>query len=93
MELYVTIVEQRELQSRPYTNLQGQSSMFHSRGFVLSNGIDDFYAEMTGEAALTCPVYDTSVLHRLQATFRHRRYTDKNGQDRFDNLVYINKLS
>ncbi len=38
MEQYVTIVEQRDLQSRPYTDLQGQPSVFHSRGFVLSNG-------------------------------------------------------
>ena len=75
MEQYVTIVEQRDLQSRPYTDLQGQPSVFHSRGFVLSNGLDEFYAEMIGNAALTCPEYDRSVLHRLQATLRTRRFT------------------
>ena len=92
MEQYVTIVEQRDLQSRPYTDLQGQPSVFHSRGFVLSNGLDEFYAEMIGNAALTCPEYDRSVLHRLQATLRTCRFTDKNGVERVENLVYINKL-
>lgn len=49
METFVTIIEQRGLQSRQYQDNQGQPRTFHSRGFVLSTGIDEFYAEMTGD--------------------------------------------
>ena len=54
MELFVTIIEQRPLQSRPYTDSQGQNRVFYSKGFVLSNGIDEFYAEMTGDGCIGC---------------------------------------
>ena len=92
MEMFVTIIEQRDLQSRTYTNQKGENAVFHSRGFVLSNGIDEFYAEMVGEAALLCPAYDCTVLHRMQGNIRQRRFTDKNGTDRFENIIYIQKL-
>lgn len=92
METFVTIIEQRPLQSRTYQDNQGQNRVFHSRGFVLSNGIDEFYAEMTGESALQCGELDRSLLHRFQGYIRQRKFTDKNGQERFENAVYIAKL-
>ena len=97
MELFVTIIEQRPLQSRPYTDSQGQNRVFYSKGFVLSNGIDEFYAEMTGDMAAQCTDFDTSVTHRMQAhrmqgTIRQRRFTDKNGQERFENQIFITRM-
>lgn len=93
METLVTIIDQRPLQSRQYQDNQGQSRCFHSRGFVLSNGIDEFYAEMTGDAALQCPEYDRSRLYFMQGCLRQRAFTDKNGQTRYENSIYINKLN
>lgn len=92
METFVTIIEQHGLKSRPYQDNQGVQRTFHSRGFVLSNGIDEFYAEMTGDQALQCGEYDKTLLHRLQGYIRQRRFTDKNGQERFENQIYIVKL-
>ena len=92
MELFVTILEQRPLQSRPYTDSQGQNRVFYSKGFVLSNGIDEFYAEMTGDMAAQCTDFDTSVTHRMQGTIRQRRFTDKNGQERFENQIFITRM-
>ena len=92
METFVTIIEQRPLQSRNFQDNQGQNRTFHSRGFVLSNGIDEFYAEMTGEQALQCGEFDRALLHRFQGVVRQRRFTDKNGQERFENVIYITKL-
>lgn len=88
----MTIIEQRDLQSRQYTNQKGENLTFHSRGFVLSTGIDEFYAEMTGDQALQCGDYDRTMLHRFQGYIRQRRFTDKNGTERFENTVYITKL-
>lgn len=92
METFVTIIEQRALQSRQYQDNQGQTRTFHSRGFVLSNGIDEFYAEMTGDAALQCQEYDKTLLHSFQGYARQRRFADKNGVERFENQFYIVKL-
>lgn len=92
MEQFVTIIEQRALASRAYTDNQGQQRIFYTRGFILSNGIDEFYAEMTGDTATQCTSYYTATLHRMQGSIRQRRFTDKNGQERFENQIYITKL-
>lgn len=47
---------------------------------------------MTGDQALQCGEYDKTLLHRLQGYIRQRRFTDKNGQERFENQIYIVKL-
>lgn len=93
MEKLVTILQQNPLVSRPYTTQDGVQKVFHSRGFILSDGIDEFYAEMTGDAALSCPELDRSVLHAMQGYLRQRSFLDKNGATRYENQAYITKIS
>lgn len=93
MEKFVTILEQYPLASRPYTAKDGTPLVFNSRGFLLSDGIDEFYAEMTGDAALSCPEMDRTMLHIVQATIRQRAYQDKNGATRYENQIYITRLA
>ena len=92
MEKFVTILEQHPLVARPYVAKDGANMVFNSRGFVLTDGIDQFYAEMTGDAALACPEYDRTVLHAMQGYVRGRAYQDKNGVTRFENQIFITKL-
>ena len=92
MEKIVTILEQHPLVARPYPAKDGTNMVFNSRGFVLTDGIDQFYAEMTGDAALACPEYDRTVLHTVQGYIRGRAYQDKNGVTRFENQIFITKL-
>ncbi len=92
MEKLVTILEQFPLSARPYTAKDGTPMVFNSRGFLLTDGIDEFYAEMTGDAALACPEYDRNMLHKVQACIKTRAYTDKNGATRYENQVVIMKL-
>ena len=92
MEKIVTILEQHPLVARPYTAKDGSNMVFNSRGFVLTDGIDQFYAEMTGDAAVACPEYDRTMFHSLQACIRTRVYTDKNDAMRYENQVFITKL-
>ena len=79
MEKTVVIVEQLPLSERSYTDRNGQPQVFASRGFVLTDGIDTFYAEMTGDKARTCPEMDKNKLHRVQCQLMERSYTDKDG--------------
>ncbi len=92
MEKLVRIINQFPLASRSYTAQDGTQRTFHSRGFLLTDGIDEFYAEMTGDTALGCPELDRMVLHQVQATIRQRAYQDKNGTTRYENQIYITRL-
>ena len=92
MEKIIKIIGQLPLASRAYTAQDGTQRTFHSRGFLLTDGIDEFYAEMTGDAALSCPELDRSVLHTVQAQIRQRAYQDKNGMTRYENQIYISRL-
>ena len=93
MEKLVRIIDQLPLSSRAYTAQDGTPRTFHSRGFLLTDGIDEFYAEMTGDAALSCPELDRTVLHAVQAQIRQRAYQDKNGTTRYENQVYITRIA
>jgi hypothetical protein len=92
MEKLVRIVEQKAHTTRQYTAQDGTQKTFHSMGFILSDGIDEFYAEMTGEMARECQPYDKDVMHHMQGYIRQRSFTDKNGEVRYDNQIVITKL-
>ena len=88
----MTIIDQHPLVSRPYTAQDGTQKVFNSRGFILSDGIDEFYAEMTGDMAVAAGEYDTGVWHKVQGYMRQRSFQDKNNVTRFDNQIFITKL-
>ena len=92
MEKTIFIKEQFPLVSRSYTAGDGTTKMFHSRGFILSNGIDEFYAEMLGDMARDAQNIDTSVWHKMQGYIKQRAWQDKNGQTRYENQIVITKL-
>ena len=92
MENLVTIIDQLPLVSRPYTAQDGTQKVFNSRGFILSDGIDEFYAEMTGDMAVAAGEYDRTVWHKMQGYIKQRSFQDKNNVTRFDNQIFITKL-
>ena len=93
MEKLVTILEQRPVVARNYTAQDGTQKTFYSKGFILTDGIDEFYAEMTGDMARDTQPNDTSLLHKVQGDIKQRSFTDKNGQTRFENQIIITRLS
>lgn len=92
MEKLITIIEQRPVAARSYTAQDGTPKTFYSKGFILSDGIDEFYAEMTGDMARDAQPYDTALLHRMQGYIKQRSFTDKNGQTRYENQIIITKM-
>ena len=88
----MTIIDQHPLASRPYTAQDGTQKVFNSRGFILSDGIDEFYAEMTGDMAVAAGEYDRTVWHKMQGYIKQRSFQDKNNVTRFDNQIFITKL-
>lgn len=93
MEKLVTIIQQLPLQERSYTDRNGQQQVFASRGFVLSDGIDTFYAEAVGDYARSMPEeFLLNVDYRLQAQLSTREYRDRDGNFRYSTEVRIVKL-
>ena len=92
MEKFVTIINQGAHTSRQYTAQDGTQKTFHTMGFILSDGIDEFYAEMTGDMARDCQPYDRTLMHRMQGYIKQRPFTDKNGMERHENQIYITNL-
>ena len=93
MEKLVTIIEQRPVAARSYTAQDGTQKTFYSKGFILSDGIDEFYAEMTGDMARDAQPLDTTLVHRMQGYIKQRSFNDKNGQQRFENQIFITRIS
>ena len=92
MEKTVWIKEQLPNVARTYNAADGSVQVFNSRTFVLSDGVDEFAAEMVGEAAVKCKEMDKNVPHRVQCQLRCRSYKDINGDLRYSNEIVIGKL-
>lgn len=93
MEKTVKIIQALPLQERSYTDRNGQQQLFVSRGFVLSDGIDTFYAEAVGDYARSMPQdFSTNASYRLQAQLSVREYRDKEGNYRYTSEIRIVKM-
>ena len=94
MEKSVKIIQQGALVERPYQDRNGQQQVFASMGFILTDGVDTFYAEMQGDLARSFRDVrpEQSLMHRVQVQMGIREFRDKDGNSRFSNELRIIKL-
>lgn len=93
MEKQVKITFQTPLQERTYTDRNGQQQVFASRGFVLSDGVDTFYAEAVGDYARSMPDhFSTTASYGVQTQLTVREFRDKEGNARYQTDVRILKM-
>lgn len=92
---HVMVLSQLPLQEHQYQDRSGQMQIFASRGFILSDGINSFYAEMQGDYARSQAQtqFDPGVWHAAQTQCSVREYRDKDGNVRYSNEVRILKLA
>lgn len=95
MEKLMTIQQVLETVERPYTDRSGNAQVFASKGFVLTDGIDTIYAEMTGDMARANKdtQYDLTTIHAVQMQSQARPWTDSQGVAHYTTEVRIIKLS
>lgn len=74
MEKLVFIAKQLALEEREYTTQNGEKKVMASKGFVLSDGLDIFYAELTGNQARECGELDMDQLYNVQSELRCSRW-------------------
>ena len=95
MEKTVRILEQSALSTRKYTDKKtGQEKVMNAVTFKLTDGIDTFLGEVTGERAVTCPQYDKNYLYRVQCSMVVRNWTsEKTGESMQATTIYVDKIN
>lgn len=97
MEKLVSIIAQGEHESRQYNDRNGQPTVFHYMDFVLTDGIDTFHAQATGNLAQALQPLDKDILHKVQCHISHRTYdrthpTTGEKSVGHENLIYIDRI-
>lgn len=94
MEKLMTIKQAFALVERPYTDRNGIQTLFASRGFVLTDGIDTVYAEAVGDHAKSIANvnYAPGSTYRIQMQICAREWKDKDGLTHYSNDVRIVKI-
>jgi hypothetical protein len=92
MEKQVAIKEQGAHSQRTYNNKDGQPTVFHFMDFVLTDGIDTFFAQATGTLAQALQPLDKSVLHTVQCHISHRTFERQDGSVGHENQIYIDRI-
>lgn len=81
---------------REYQNKKtGQKDVFRSKGYILSDGLNSWYAEAIGNQAqlLEKNPLDESQWIQADLSFSVREYTDKDGVVRNNNEVTIQRIA
>ena len=92
MEKLVTSLEQGAHSQRTYDGKDGQPTVFHFMDFVLSDGIDTFHAQATGNLAQALQPLDKNSLHKVQCHISHRTFDRQDGSVGHENVIYIDRI-
>ena len=95
MERLVRILNQSPLASRQYTDRKtGEKKVINTVTLKLSDGIDTFLGEITGERAVNCPKYDPQYLYHVQCSMVVRDWlSQQTGEQMQATTIYIDKIS
>ena len=94
MEKTVRILEQGELSTRKYNDRRtGEEKEIKSVTFKLTDGLDSFYAEMTGDKAANLPKLDKTYTYRVQCTMTAREWTAAStGERQTSTAIYLERI-
>ena len=92
MEKLVTINSQGAHSERQFAGRDGQPTVFHFMDFVLSDGIDTFHAQATGNLAQALQPLDKNSLHKVQCHISHRTFDRQDGSVGHENVIYIDRI-
>ena len=95
MEKTVRILEQSALSTRKYTDKKsGQEKVINAVTFKLTDGVDTFLGEVTGERAVNCPMYDKNYFYRVQCSMVVRDWmSQQTGEQMQATTIYIDKIA
>ena len=82
MEKLVKIISQGAHSVRTYNGGNGEPMAFHYMDFELTDGIDTFHAQATGNLSQALQPLDKDVLHKVQCHISHRTFERQDGSPR-----------
>ena len=95
MEATVRILNQSPLATRQYMDRKtGEQKVINSVTLKLTDGIDTFLGEITGEKAVNCPKYDPQHIYSVQCSMVVREWnSQQSGEQMQATTIYIDKIN
>ena len=95
MEATVRILNQSPLATRQYMDRKtGEQKVINSVTLKLTDGIDTFLGEITGEKAVNCPKYDPQYLYKVQCSMVVREWnSQQTGEAMQATTIYVDKIN
>ena len=95
MERTVRILSQSPLATRQYMDRKtGEQKVMNSVTLKLTDGIDSFLGEITGERAVNCPKYDPQYIYRVQCSMVVREWnSQQTGEAMQATTIYVDKIN
>ena len=95
MEATVRILNQSPLVKRQYMDRKtGEQKVINSVTLRLTDGIDTFLGEITGERAVNCPKYDPQYLYQVQCSMVVREWnSQQTGEAMKATTIYVDKIN
>lgn len=95
MENLVRILAQSQLNTRQYVDKKtGEQKVINSVTLKMTDGIDTFLGEITGERAVNCPKYDTQYLYHVQCSMVVREWcSQQTGEAMQATTIYVDKIN
>jgi hypothetical protein len=95
MEATVRILNQSPLATRQYMDKKtGDQKVINSVTLKLTDGLNTFLGEITGERAVNCPKYDPQYLYKVQCSMVVREWnSQQTGEAMQATTIYIDKIN
>ena len=95
MEATVRILNQSGLMTRQYLDKKtGDQKVINSVTLKLSDGLNTFLGEITGERAVNCPKYDPQYLYKVQCSMVVREWnSQQTGEAMQATTIYVDRIS
>jgi hypothetical protein len=94
MEATVRILNQSGLMTRQYLDKKtGDQKVINTVTLKLTDGLNTFLGEITGERAVNCPKYDPQYLYKVQCSMVVREWnSQQTGEAMQATTIYIDKI-
>ena len=95
MEATVRILNQSGLMTRQYLDKKtGDQKVINTVTLKLTDGLNTFLGEITGERAVNCPKYDPQYLYKVQCSMVVREWnSQQTGEAMQATTIYVDKIN
>jgi len=95
MEKTVRILNQSEVITRKYNDKKtGEEKVINAVTLKLTDGLDTFLGEITGERAVNCPRFDPTREYRVLCSMTVRDWkSQQTGESMQATTIYVDKIN